>query len=367
MISKHSAIYSLLILTFLLTTGCAHQIVRSGYTVNKSEYRNCTIEIKKNVIKTDNLTQLGIIKLGDSGFSLSCSEDEAIKILKKEGCALNADLINITEEKHPDLWSSCYRCTAVFYKYKTDTTTPLKTATKDTILKAPIKDVVQESIQNHQKPGLSKSAVFNKFTLGTNLGFAQRLAPLPKDISAIQKDFYSTLKRGLLYSLDATYFFNEQYGIGIKHAGFNSSNSLDNVSMSLNNYTTYGKLKEETTISFTGPILTFTSMRRPMMGYFSMSAGLGYLKYTEGITILNNNTEKASLNGSTLGTYVDLGYYFPLSEYFYLGAQASLIQGALYSEKQTDFKGFTKTIKFENSDFENLTHLDLSVGLRYCW
>ncbi len=207
--SKLFPIYPLLILIFLLTTGCAHQIVRNGYSINKSDYRNCRIEIKKNFTDTDNFTQLGVIKLGDSGFSFSCSEEDAMKILQKEGCALNADLINIINEKRPDIWSSCYRCTAVFYKLKTDKTFQDKTIKKDTILKAPIKDVVQEFMENHKKPGYPKSALYHKFLLGANLGFAQRLAPLPKDISAIQKDFYSSLKRGFLYSLDATCFFNE--------------------------------------------------------------------------------------------------------------------------------------------------------------
>ncbi len=135
----------------------------------------------------------------------------------------------------------------------------------------------------------------------------------------------------------------------------------------MNNYTTYGKMKERTTISFTGPMLTFTSMRRPMLGFLSMSVGLGYLKYTDEITILNDIKQKATQYGSTLGTCVDVGYYFPLSENFFLGAQASLIQGALYSVKQTDFKGYTQTVRYDKSDYENITHLDLSVGLRYCW
>ena len=39
-------------------------------------------------------------------------------ILKKEGCVLNADFINILKESKPDSVSKCYRCSAEFYKYK---------------------------------------------------------------------------------------------------------------------------------------------------------------------------------------------------------------------------------------------------------
>ena len=38
-------------------------------------------------------------------------------ILKKEACAIGADFVVITEESRPDLWSSCYRCEAKFYRF----------------------------------------------------------------------------------------------------------------------------------------------------------------------------------------------------------------------------------------------------------
>jgi hypothetical protein len=101
----------------LLISGCSHRIVRTGYKVNKSDYRNCDIAIRKNINISDIMQKVGEIKLGETGFSVSCSEADAIQILKNEGCALHADIINITLEKRPDLISSCYRCTAEFYTY----------------------------------------------------------------------------------------------------------------------------------------------------------------------------------------------------------------------------------------------------------
>ena len=112
-----SLIYTLLI-GFLLTS-CSHRVVRTDYQVNKSDYKNCDVIIQKNTVLSDTLAlKIGEIKLGESGFSSACSEEHAIKILKNEACAINADLIIITNENRPDLWSSCYRCSAEFYKYK---------------------------------------------------------------------------------------------------------------------------------------------------------------------------------------------------------------------------------------------------------
>lgn len=101
----------------LLISSCSHRIVRTGYQVNKADYKNCDIAIRRNLNSTDSLQKVGEIQLGETGFSVSCSEADAVEILKNEGCALNADIINITNEKRSDLLSSCYRCNAEFYKY----------------------------------------------------------------------------------------------------------------------------------------------------------------------------------------------------------------------------------------------------------
>jgi hypothetical protein len=101
----------------LLFSNCAHRIVRTGYKVKKSDYKTCDVVIKKNISLSDTLiTKIGEIKLGESGFSVSCSESHAINILKGEASAIGADLIVITEENRPDFWSTRYRCRAEFYK-----------------------------------------------------------------------------------------------------------------------------------------------------------------------------------------------------------------------------------------------------------
>ena len=111
-----------LILCITIFSSCNHRIVRTGYQLDKSDYNNCDIAIRKNSFPHDSVaTFLGEIKLGDSGVSTTCNEGDAINILKNEGCALNAELIVITDEKRPSVWSSCYRCRAKFYKFNDST------------------------------------------------------------------------------------------------------------------------------------------------------------------------------------------------------------------------------------------------------
>jgi len=112
---KNLLLSSLLLLTF---ASCSHRIHRVDYERGPSADPNCEVHINKYMAVTDSIEKIGEIKLGESGFSVSCSEAHALEILKKEACALQADVVNITEESRPDLWSSCYRCRAEFYQYK---------------------------------------------------------------------------------------------------------------------------------------------------------------------------------------------------------------------------------------------------------
>jgi hypothetical protein len=118
-LSEHTRkIIFMLLSGLLLFTGCSHRIVRTGYDTSKADYRKCNIAVKKCMVVTDSLVWIGEIRLGDTGFSTLCSEEEAIEILKNEGCAIGANIVNIIEDKRPTLICDCFRCRAEFYRYK---------------------------------------------------------------------------------------------------------------------------------------------------------------------------------------------------------------------------------------------------------
>lgn len=109
-------IFLTLILIALLSS-CSHRIVRKGYYTSKYDYTTCDVVLKRDFIVADTIaTKLGEIKLGDKGFSTKCNEFDAIRLLKNEACAIDADLIVITKEDRPGALSTCYRCSAEFYK-----------------------------------------------------------------------------------------------------------------------------------------------------------------------------------------------------------------------------------------------------------
>lgn len=148
-----------------LFTNCTHRIVRTGYQLKKDNYKICDVPIKKQLSISDTLASIiGEIKLGESGFSVACNEERAIDILMTEACALNADLILITEETRPDLWSSCYRCRATFYKYHN--------------AEISIKDDENFNIENVQKRVL-KDREFNSTVLLISIFFGTMILLIP--------------------------------------------------------------------------------------------------------------------------------------------------------------------------------------------
>lgn len=95
-------------------------VSRRGYYPDKSDDKQfCEVSIRgSRTIVPDSLgVKLGSVKLKDSGFSNNCDESDAMKILQDEACALGADLIVILEDTQPDGLTTCYRCSAVFYRF----------------------------------------------------------------------------------------------------------------------------------------------------------------------------------------------------------------------------------------------------------
>lgn len=105
----------------IVFSSCSHKIVRTGYQVGDKAQGYCDVPIKKGSLpNTSQVVKLGEVKLKDSGASTKCNEGDAIRVLKDEACYLGADVVVITNEKRPDVISSCYRCTAEFYRFSED-------------------------------------------------------------------------------------------------------------------------------------------------------------------------------------------------------------------------------------------------------
>lgn len=87
---------------------------------------------------------------------------------------------------------------------------------------------------------------------------------------------------------------------------------------------------------------------------------LGYMGYSNNKVII----DKYKMTGSTMGLSYDIGYNIGLSENVSLGFLISFISGTLFEYDWDD--GTTKeTIKLEKGEYESLSRIDFSVGLRF--
>ena len=63
----------------------------------------------------DGAKLLGSISVGDSGFTTQCSYQEVIRDAINMARDMGGNVLQITEHKEPDIWSSCHRIKADVY------------------------------------------------------------------------------------------------------------------------------------------------------------------------------------------------------------------------------------------------------------
>ena len=103
--------------------GCASGISRTGYRLPAGK-PSADVAERPIVIQcdahydTNDVIVLGSIHAYDTGFSTRCDEPYVLNIFCDEGRILGADLINITEEEQPTIWSTCYRARAQFLRFR---------------------------------------------------------------------------------------------------------------------------------------------------------------------------------------------------------------------------------------------------------
>jgi len=113
-----------LLIVPLIFTGCAVGIERTGYKLPPGQTSNNLprrpIAIQSNVLySTNDVEVLGSIRSYDTGFSTDCDEAGVLDTFCREANMLNADIVDITEEKQPSVWTStCYRAAAEFLRFK---------------------------------------------------------------------------------------------------------------------------------------------------------------------------------------------------------------------------------------------------------
>jgi len=200
-------------------------------------------------------------------------------------------------------------------------------------------------IQPHQIVGYRPE--FPHWRLAANGGWSYRTAPLADGLNSAEREYMKKLKNGFNFSLDASYFFSEMFGAGVKYDLFKTSNSSSTV-------------EDNISINFVGPAFAMRFFNQSKTNCWFMNYSIGYMGYTDKG---NNYGQSGIIKGSTVGLVMDIGYDIALSKNWSAGIQLSLLYGML-TELDETVNGVTRTVKLEKDQYEGLGRLNISIGLR---
>ncbi len=198
---------------------------------------------------------------------------------------------------------------------------------------------------------------YSRLRLAVNGGYSYRVAKISDDTPSDFESYMKDLKSGYHYGADLTYFYKESYGIGIMYNAFRSSNSMDIYGYDFYNNLQYGKMSDDITISFIAPSFTIRTLDK--RNAFLMDFAIGYIRYVDEAVLF----DPYKITGNTVGFSFGLGYDIGLSESFGLGFKVGIIAGSL-TEYNINNGTNTQKVELDEESYENLTRIDLSVGLR---
>jgi len=201
---------------------------------------------------------------------------------------------------------------------------------------------------------------YKKIRTAVNFGWSYRTAPVEEGLQSLIERYFKELKKGYHISSDLNYFFTEYFGFGLKYSFYKSSNELSNVQVTFEGGSQKtGKIRDDITIHFIGP--SFNMRLLPGDGRNTLHSGFsaGYVRYINNSQVI----DKYIVKGETLGFSWDVGCDLGLSANVYLGLMFSYTLGVL-KEYEVDDGTYRVIYELDTEDYDNLSRIDLSVGLR---
>jgi len=193
----------------------------------------------------------------------------------------------------------------------------------------------------------------SKIRIALNGGLSFRAAKIGDYVPSELQTSIKQLRNGYNVGLSAIYYLNETLGTGLIFNNFGSKNDVYKTSL--------GDAQDKISIFFIGPSFGSRLLNWNKKNGFICNVGIGYLGFYDNASL---NSYKIVLQGGTFGMAWDVGYDIGLSENFALGFQLSFISGIMTSYKVKTGYG-TQTVNLEKGEHENLSNINLSVGLRF--
>ena len=178
------------------------------------------------------------------------------------------------------------------------------------------------------------------------------------------KRYYHNLKMGFQARGSAYIHLMGNYWLGAMYHGFYSTSEITTPMAIDDDYMYYGKLGERYFVNFAGPSF-FSANRYGLSKQIGVNSSLtiGPAFYRDELEMLN---DQVLIQGVALGTNLTLGLEYFFRSNISLGLESSLFSSQAKKVTVTTAHS-NEEIKLEKENYENLSRLDLSLGIIWYW
>jgi hypothetical protein len=196
--------------------------------------------------------------------------------------------------------------------------------------------------------GSTKNAVDDMVSLGLSRHQAQ--------------SYYNNIRLGLSANADLTFLINPNLGAGIKYKFYNTSSITEGFfdpQDGLNLF--YSTYKEQIYVNFAGASFFYQQFIGSQKSFKLNSA------YTLGLATYRNEAEYLNgyylLTGKNVGIDTSFGLEYFIFRHFSVGTDLSFFYSIIRKMKISDGSSST-TVNLDKNNYENLSRLDLSIGMK---
>ncbi len=218
----------------------------------------------------------------------------------------------------------------------------------------------QEVVSYVPEPEPYVEVTYPSFRIAVQAGMGFRLGELPSTLGGEERAYYKGLLKGFSFGLDATYFLDSSWGIGIKFNNLHSGKQLENATFDMDGHQMTGKMADQIDIWFLGPLVSGRGFSKSLKVSYYGAIGLGCLGYNQIMTRISS----AQLSGATIGRLAEIGADFYVTDHLSIGATANLLTGAL-SRMKVSVGSESRTVSLSKDERENLSQVNVQIGLRY--
>lgn len=204
-------------------------------------------------------------------------------------------------------------------------------------------------IQTDSLPRQKKLNAQSLWSFGLNGGYSYRLPNAGTRSDTPYSKYLRELKTGFSIGADAHKFLWPHIGLGLKYNFYKSRGEFN------------ADFKDDVSIQFIGPSVVYQSPFEN--GKTSMLAGfaMGYQSYKNNARAYG---EDYKLKGNATGWAVSLGLEQKLGEHLALNLSGACYLGTSYKFRKK-MAGQTETIKLSREDFEDLSRIEITLGLKF--